>query len=383
MRFSILLPTRNGGDFLENCILSILEQDYHDFELVISDNANTDSTQEIISRFSEDRRVKVIRQPKVISVSENWTAALHASKGDYVLMMGDDDYLLPGALLTLDETLSKHAAPDCILFNGYSFVTPNAISGNHCSYWAPEHHHYSTDFNQESVLTYSHRMEIVRDMFRFKQRIPLNMQTTLFARRVIERECGGVFRAPFPDHYLLNAMLIAAKKWIYLPKRLVVVGVSPKSFGHFFYSQTAGEGLSYLGISTHFPGALPGSELLNGTYAWLLDLKERYPADLKGVEIDQPGYVQRQIYTWFMQRYYTVISTEELFSRFGKLSLNNWMQLFRIVFDVNNWRRIIHLMRRACVRKDQVEALWAGLLPLPGVNNIREFAFWLREQKLV
>ena len=43
MRFSILLPTRNGGDFLENCVRSILEQDHDDFELVISDNANTDS----------------------------------------------------------------------------------------------------------------------------------------------------------------------------------------------------------------------------------------------------------------------------------------------------------------------------------------------------
>ena len=42
MKFSVLLPTRNGGDFLKNTIRSILEQDHDDFELVISDNANTD-----------------------------------------------------------------------------------------------------------------------------------------------------------------------------------------------------------------------------------------------------------------------------------------------------------------------------------------------------
>jgi len=33
MRFSVLLPTRNGGALLSNCIASILEQDYDDFEL--------------------------------------------------------------------------------------------------------------------------------------------------------------------------------------------------------------------------------------------------------------------------------------------------------------------------------------------------------------
>jgi len=48
MRFSVLLPTRNGGKFLESCIRSILEQDYNDFELVISDNANTDATPSIV-----------------------------------------------------------------------------------------------------------------------------------------------------------------------------------------------------------------------------------------------------------------------------------------------------------------------------------------------
>ena len=42
MKFSVLISMRNGGDFLKNTIRSILEQDHDDFELVISDNANTD-----------------------------------------------------------------------------------------------------------------------------------------------------------------------------------------------------------------------------------------------------------------------------------------------------------------------------------------------------
>lgn len=378
MRFSVLLPTRNGGDYLENCIRSILEQDYGDFELVISDNANVDSTPEVIDRFAEEPRMRVIRQRDVIPVPDNWTAALQASRGDYVLMMGDDDYLLPGTLRRLDETLLKHGEPDCVLFNGYSFVAPNAISGNQCSYWASEHHRYESDFGLEGELEQTHRLDIVSDMFRFRQRIPLNMQTTLFARRVIERECGGVFVAPFPDHYLLNALLITADKWVYLPERLVVVGVSPKSFGHYFYSQTPDAGLAYLGICTKFQGALPGSELLNGTYAWLLALKARYPVALKDIDIDHAGYVRRQVYAWFLQYRYRGISAKKLLSRFAKLSFKDWEYLLSMVFWGDSWRRLGRLLFFR--KKSQAEILWRGLQPLENISNIREFSFWLKEQ---
>ncbi len=62
MKFSVLLPTRNGGPFLANCIRSILDQGYDDLELAISDNANTDKTPQIIRAFSGDPRVMILRE---------------------------------------------------------------------------------------------------------------------------------------------------------------------------------------------------------------------------------------------------------------------------------------------------------------------------------
>jgi glycosyltransferase involved in cell wall biosynthesis len=378
MRFSILLPTRNGGELLANCVQSVLEQDHDDFELVISDNANTDATPDIIRGLSGVLRVKVVRQENPLPVADNWTAALQASSGDYVLMMGDDDYLLPNALRKLDEVLARHGDPDCVLFNGFSYVCPGAISGNDVSYWAREHFHYGPDFANEAVLDRDQRLSIVCDMFRFRQRIPLNMQTTLFARRAIEKESGSVFRAPFPDHYLLNALLIEGDGWVYLPDRLVVVGLSPKSFGHYFYTQKATAGLAYLGVSTQFPGALPGSELLNGMCAWLANLKAHYPSDLKGIEIDRRGYVRRQVYSWLMQHRYRGISTRELLSRFARLSLSDWTRLLATILDGKSWRRLGRLLRHG--RKSQVEVLWHGVMPLPAITNIRDFSVWVRRQ---
>ena len=378
MRFSILLPTRNGGDFIRNCISSILEQDHDDFELVISDNANTDATPEIIRQFKDDSRVVVARQDSPISVSENWTAALQASCGDYILMMGDDDYLLPGTLRRLDDALVQYDEPDCILYNGYTYVAPNSVSGNLESFWSKEHFHFGPDFSRESVMDHKHRMDIVFDMFRFKVRIPLNMQTTLFSRRAMERECDSIFRAPFPDHYLLNALLISAEKWVYLPENLVVVGISPKSFGHFFYSQKAEAGLDYLGIATNFKGALPGSALINGTGAWLHDLKAEYPEELKCIEMDWSGYVRRQVYAWLLQYRYGGIGRSELISRFIGLSVKNWGRLFTSAYDAESWRRLGRMFQFK--KKSQAESLLVALKPLPEVADIHEFSQWLRLQ---
>src|SRR5688572_20083702 len=96
MKFSVLLPTRNGGPYLENCIHSILGQGYDDLELIISDNANTDKTPEIIAQYAADPRVKILRLEEPISVTDNWNNALFSASGDYIMMMGDDDLLLPG-----------------------------------------------------------------------------------------------------------------------------------------------------------------------------------------------------------------------------------------------------------------------------------------------
>ena len=48
MKLSIVLPTRNGGELLEGCLRSILDQDYSDMELVVSDNASDDRTPDIL-----------------------------------------------------------------------------------------------------------------------------------------------------------------------------------------------------------------------------------------------------------------------------------------------------------------------------------------------
>ena len=107
MKFSVLLPTRNGGPYLRGCISSVLDEDYDDMELVVCDNANVDETQEVLASFSNDHRLKVLRTEEVLSVTDNWNKVYQASSGDYILMLGDDECLIPGYFDVLEKILEE------------------------------------------------------------------------------------------------------------------------------------------------------------------------------------------------------------------------------------------------------------------------------------
>lgn len=373
--FSVLLPTRNGGKYLTNCIRSILDQGEEGVELIVSDNANTDETPQVLDAYRGHPSVRIVRAEHVVSVTENWNRALAAAQGDYVLMMGDDDYLLPGYFSAVRRTLARHADPDCLLYNGYSYVAPASIADNPVSYYNEHHFRFDAGFGSECELSRETCLGIVRDMFSFRVRIPLNMQTTLVRRDAARLVPGGMFQAPFPDHFALNALLLAGARWVFTPRRLVVVGVSPKSFGHYVYSNQQNAGLAYLGIEAAFAGQLPGNELLNGMHVWLERLLQGFPELLRGVRIDRAGYVRRQIYAWIVQWKLGMISSREVAARCRLLSAGDWLGLVATVTDGESWQRALRLLSGG--GRSEAEQQWHGLQRLENVRDIAEFAAWL------
>ncbi len=381
MKFSVLLPTRNGGVYLENCIRSILEQNYAGMELIISDNANTDSTPQIVAMFAHDSQVKSLRIDQPVSVTDNWNNALRASSGDYILMMGDDDYMLPRCLEKIDGILERNNHPDCIVYNAYSYVAPDSINGNPQSFYSDSHFRFGSDLRVERFIEQDERFEIVRNMFRFKVGIPLNMQTVLVGRKAAGKIRGGLFQAPFPDHYALNSLLLKADRWVFSPEKLLVVGLSPKSFGHYVYSNQQGGGLAYLGIKDDFDGRLPGNVLLNGMHVWLNLLKQNYSELLQGVMVDRAGYVRRQVYSWFLQLRLGTLTVGEFFQNFSLLSFSDFSGLLAAIVDRESWKRLGNML--CSWNRSDAETHWRSLHSLNEVADIRQFAQWLADRGAV
>jgi glycosyltransferase involved in cell wall biosynthesis len=90
---TIGIPTYNrANSTLSLTINSACNQDYPNLEIIVSDNCSFDNTKAIVSSFN-DERIKYIRQKKNIGANNNYNACLNAAKGDYFLLLHDDDLI--------------------------------------------------------------------------------------------------------------------------------------------------------------------------------------------------------------------------------------------------------------------------------------------------
>jgi hypothetical protein len=249
------------------------------------------------------------------------------------------------------------------------------VSGQPDAYFAERHFQFGEEYRPDYELSTAIRHGLVRKMFQFRVRFPLNMQLTLFARHAADAIRGGAFRPPFPDHYALNSLLLVANKCVYIPDRLVVVGISPKSFGHYYYGGQQQAGTQYLGLETPADGRLPGSELLNRMHEWLALLKREYPEYLATVEISRWNYAGRQVYHWMRDFEFGLLDVPELRRRAGALS---WAERTMFLLPLLGYRGGLRGLRALGLRRvERFADMWPALRPLPGVGSMREFLSWL------
>jgi glycosyltransferase involved in cell wall biosynthesis len=99
-RVSLGMPLYNAGAYLQEAIDSLLAQSYEDFQIVISDNASTDATEEICRAYAQkDDRIRYFRSTENVGVIRNFNNVFRLSEGEYFKWAaGDDvcgtDYLL-------------------------------------------------------------------------------------------------------------------------------------------------------------------------------------------------------------------------------------------------------------------------------------------------
>lgn len=93
-KVSVGMPVFNGEQFLRKSIESIINQNYKDIEVIISDNCSTDNTGSICLEYaSRDSRIRYIRQPKNYGSINNFTTLLSQARGQYFMWAGADDLI--------------------------------------------------------------------------------------------------------------------------------------------------------------------------------------------------------------------------------------------------------------------------------------------------
>jgi glycosyltransferase involved in cell wall biosynthesis len=141
-KVSIGLPVYNGAAFLKETLDSLLAQTLDDFELLISDNASTDSTAEICATYAQrDSRIHFHRNARNLGASRNYGIVFERARGRYFKWASHDDVCLPTFLARCAEVLD--ADPGVVLCYTAADVIDEAGArlarwGNHPELAAPD-----------------------------------------------------------------------------------------------------------------------------------------------------------------------------------------------------------------------------------------------------
>lgn len=121
MKFSVIVPIYNAEKYLNVCIDSVLRQSEKDFELILVNDGSTDSSFSICMEYkNKDDRVIVINKNNGGVVSARKSGA-KAAKGDYVVCIDADDFVIDDYLLDISNIIEKNDYPD-VIATGYQKV---------------------------------------------------------------------------------------------------------------------------------------------------------------------------------------------------------------------------------------------------------------------
>jgi len=120
----VFVPTYNSEKYLRQCLDSVLQQTFQDWQCVISDDASTDKSVEIAREYEKmDSRFKVLTHEKNVGAANNWNRAKENNNSFATKILCADDYLLKDALTEQLDILHKNQT--AIVFSERYIVFPS------------------------------------------------------------------------------------------------------------------------------------------------------------------------------------------------------------------------------------------------------------------
>jgi glycosyltransferase involved in cell wall biosynthesis len=221
-RFSVLVPTRDRPATLAHTLRTCLEQDFDSYEVIVSDDGTNPATATTVESLAGPR-LRYHCAGRSLTMAENWEHALSFARGEYILVVGDDDGLMPGGLADLDRLLDAYQCP-ALSFERVNYHWPNTPL-----------------FEGENVISFPlvrevewrESVDIIEGVANSKLAFTLlpSPYTGVVRRDLLERmreRAGSVFRGSSPDVYSGYAIAHYVKRY---PVTTCVVSVAGTAAG--------------------------------------------------------------------------------------------------------------------------------------------------------
>ena len=123
-KLSICISTYNRGGWIDLNLRNLFLQigpPQADVEVLVVDNASTDSTQEVASRHVHRSDFRYVRNPRNVGMLGNLAVTAQRARGEFIWILGDDDFVRPGVIQKVLDVLAKHPTTELVYFNyGYT-----------------------------------------------------------------------------------------------------------------------------------------------------------------------------------------------------------------------------------------------------------------------
>lgn len=165
-KLSVIIPVFNTAKYLKKCLDSIFSQDFNDIEVICVDDGSTDNSLEVLSQYKDI--IVIEKSNEGSGVARN--VGLKYAKGDYVLFVDSDDWLINGSLIKI-FTAAKNSQADVLIFGGLTFDNNHLRKGSYSVEKIP-----SRFFNKVFNIS-----DIGNDFFKF----PSTAWTKLYKREFL------------------------------------------------------------------------------------------------------------------------------------------------------------------------------------------------------
>ena len=210
-RFSVALPVRNGADYLRQALDSILAQQHEDFELVVSDNASTDETPDILAEYGRrDSRLRASRTDTLIPQADNVNRSVELASNRWVKLFCHDDVMKPECLATLAEAIPRADASNVgLIGHGEEWLFSNGYRYGRFAEHAE---------GEAEVLA---GRDVLRKLLTRGATVSLPAVSNALVRKDAWRSAGGFEPRYVHFDIFLWARLLLQWNYIYLPRVLI------------------------------------------------------------------------------------------------------------------------------------------------------------------
>ncbi len=208
-RISIVTPSYNQGEFLEQTILSVIDQNYPNLEYIIIDGGSSDNSVEIIKKYEKHLAYWVSEPDKGQSDAIN--KGLSKCTGEFFNWLNSDDLLFENSLLNIATTITKY---DCDIICGYLQQFGDLVKPDHRMFVGKSAEETIANFRMNQPATFF-RLSIIKQLGGLNPELHYIMDVELWFHYLIN---FGITRIKLADYHIAKFRYHHASKTMAEPE---------------------------------------------------------------------------------------------------------------------------------------------------------------------